>query len=379
MALLEISWPGTILNVTEGVLETASSLDLDEGDSISSSSGRSRSNSEENSLEYESFEEEEGEGENNDDNNNNIEGGDTDTEIKEEETEYRNPPQKFSASVNENLIEPRKSAFLSVISRDKRLPFNWRKASTSIKKSPKISRYYLKPGYYSTIDDLLDKVCQKACKTKNKNSWPFSHGPLGLLDSKQHETKIDDSTTNADNFYANEDDDDANGEIPPVASIRLISSDMQNILGTKCLRWAEAKEEEDGGGGGGSSMKESSSSSDSVEWLSRSSQSTSSKWPTYPVDIMGGCHTIFVYCDLIQDEVFGDKRTSLLRSVTLNETNASATTCYRSFSKLQWKTVVKSSFQSISISLRNETGSLVPFLARGRTTLTLKFRHISKI
>ena len=110
-------------------------------------------------------------------------------------------------------------------------------------------------------------------------------------------------------------------------------------------------------------MKE--SSSDSVdESLSSSSlsSSASSKSPTYPVDIMGGCHTLFVYCDLIQDEVVGDKRTSLLRSVTLNETNAaSATTCYRSFSKLQWKTVVKSSFQSISISLRNETGSLVPF------------------
>ena len=259
VALLEISWPGTILNVTEGVLETASSLDLDEDDSISSSSG-------ENSLEYESFGEEEGEGENNDDNNNNIEGGDTDTEIKEEETEYKNPPQKFFASVNENLIEPRKAAFLSVISRDKRLPLNCRKASTSIKKSPKISRYYLKPGYFSTIDGLLDKVCQKAFKTKNKNSWPFSwtvrtHDQSLRLaprqsdqDSKQHETKIDDSTTNADNYYATEDDDDANGERPPVASIRLISSDMQNILGTKCLRWAEAKDE-DGGGGGGSSMK----------------------------------------------------------------------------------------------------------------------------
>ena len=60
--------------------------------------------------------------------------------------------------------------------------------------------------------------------------------------------------------------EDANGERPPVVSIRLISSDMQNILGTKCLRWAEAKEEEDGADG--SSMKE--SSSDSVEWLSRS-------------------------------------------------------------------------------------------------------------
>ena len=168
---------------------------------------------------------------------------------------------------------------------------------------------------------MLDKVCQKAFKTKNENSWPFlwtvrTHDQSLKLaprrqndqNSKQHENKTDDST-NADNYYANDDhdddddddDDDANGERPPVASIQLISSDMQNILGTNCLRWAEARKE---------------SSSDSVEWLTRSSQSASSKWPTYPVDIMGGCHTVFVYCDLIQDEVVGDKRTSLLRSVT---------------------------------------------------------------
>ena len=136
LALLKISWPGIKLNVTEGVLETTNSLDLDEDHSISSSRS-SRSNSEGNSLEYESCGEEEGEGENNDDNN--IEGEDTDTEIKEEEkTEYRNLPQIFSASQNKNLVEPRKAANLSLISRDKRLPFNWRKAS-SIKKSPKIS------------------------------------------------------------------------------------------------------------------------------------------------------------------------------------------------------------------------------------------------
>ena len=213
MALLEISWPGTILNVTEGVLETTNSLDLDEDDSISS--GRSRSSSEENSLEYESFgEEEEGEGK-------------TDTEIKEEATEYRNVLQNFSASRKKNLIEPRKAAILSVISRDKRLPFNWRTTASSIKKSPKISRYFLNPGYYSTIDDLLNKVCEKAFKTKNKNSWPFSwtvrtHDQSLKLaprresdqDSKQHETKIDDSTTNADDYYANDDERPSDDERP---------------------------------------------------------------------------------------------------------------------------------------------------------------------
>ena len=125
VALLEISWPGTILNVTEGVLETTNSLDLDEDDSISS--GRSRSNSEENSLEYESFgEEEEGEGV-------------TDTEIKEEATEYRNVLQNFSASGKKNPIEPRKAAILSVSSRDKRLPFNWRTTASSIKNHPKLA------------------------------------------------------------------------------------------------------------------------------------------------------------------------------------------------------------------------------------------------
>ena len=62
-----------------------------------------------------------------------------------------------------------------------------------------------------------------------------------------------------------------------LASIRLISSDMQNILGTKCLTWAEAKEDVGGDDGGGSSMKSLSSSF----W----SSSASSKWPTYPVDI----------------------------------------------------------------------------------------------
>ena len=95
----------------------------------------------------------------------------------------------------------------------------------------------------------------------------------------------------------------------------------------------------------------------------------------FPVDIDAGLHSILVYCDLVQNEILGGKGTSLLRSITLTGNVESATAvCYRSFAKLQWKDVVKSSFQSITVSLRNETGDLVPFLSRGRTSLTLKFR-----
>ena len=115
----------------------------------SNNKGRSSRNSEENSLEYENFGEEEGEGVE----NNEIEE-DTDTKIKEA-IEYRNRPQQFSAATkNKHVIEPSKAAILSVISRDKQLPFNWRKAS-NIKKSHKLSRYFLKPGYYSTICSIM--------------------------------------------------------------------------------------------------------------------------------------------------------------------------------------------------------------------------------
>ena len=39
--------------------------------------------------------------------------------------------------------------------------------------------------------------------------------------------------------------------------------------------------------------------------------------PKYPVVISGGRRTIFVYCDLRQDEIPGNKLTSLLRTIAL--------------------------------------------------------------
>ena len=35
----------------------------------------------------------------------------------------------------------------------------------------------------------------------------------------------------------------------------------------------------------------------------------------YPVDLTAGCHTMFVYCDLVQNEILGDTQTALLRAV----------------------------------------------------------------
>ena len=90
----------------------------------------------------------------------------------------------------------------------------------------------------------------------------------------------------------------------------------------------------------------------------------------FPIDLTGGCNTIFVYCNLVQNEVLGDSRTALLRAIPLTERPATGNQQqqnYRTFGNLQWRRVVKSSIESISVSLRNETGQLVPFLSRGRT------------
>ena len=67
----------------------------------------------------------------------------------------------------------------------------------------------------------------------------------------------------------------------------------------------------------------------------------------------------------------------MLRAIPSNERQTAGSQQqqnYRTFGNLQWRRVVKSSIESILVSLRNETGHLIPFLSRGRTNLTLHFR-----
>ena len=128
------------------------------------------------------------------------------------------------------------------------------------------------------------------------------------------------STRNEDGFMtaASSSEDKLTEEEPEQRSptiIKLFSPDLQNILGTHILKIGVN--------------------------------------PKHPVDISGGRHTVFVYCDLIQDQILGNKLTSLLRTIALPNNSAQKTKnaifCHQSFSNLQWKNVVNSSFQSISI------------------------------
>ena len=100
---------------------------------------------------------------------------------------------------------------------------------------------------------------------------------------------------------------------------------------------------------------------------------------TYPVDLQGGRHTMFIHCDFVQNEILGDFQAALLRVIPLQHNVAStAATCYRTFDKMQWKRLHKSNFHSITISLCDESGQLMPSVSIGRTNITLSFQRRKK-
>ena len=111
---------------------------------------------------------------------------------------------------------------------------------------------------------------------------------------------------------------------------------------------------------------------------SRTNPSNSKTVSKFPIDISCVCNTIFLYCDVVQNEILGDTQTALLRiplSNFLSEHPRQQYLNYQTFTNLQWRRIVKSSIESIPISLRSESGHLLPFLSRGRTNITLQFRH----
>ena len=69
----------------------------------------------------------------------------------------------------------------------------------------------------------------------------------------------------------------------------------------------------------------------------------------WPVDLKAGSHTMFLYCDLVQNEILGDTQTELLRSIPLESLSWTdhrerKEVNHRSFSNLQWKRIYKSQF-----------------------------------
>ena len=89
-----------------------------------------------------------------------------------------------------------------------------------------------------------------------------------------------------------------------------------------------------------------------------------------------------IYSDLVEYNIVGDTEAPLLRCfpfISKLKGGDIITTAqymnYRIFSKLQFRPLLKNSFHSIHIDLRDTSGEKIPFVSVGFTRLVLMFQH----
>ena len=97
-------------------------------------------------------------------------------------------------------------------------------------------------------------------------------------------------------------------------------------------------------------------------------------------------HSLMICSDLVEYNIVGDTKASLLRCfpfISKLKGGDIITTGqymkYQAFSKLQFRPLLKNSFQSIHIDLRDKSGEKIPFVSVGITRLVLMFRKVSNI
>ena len=107
--------------------------------------------------------------------------------------------------------------------------------------------------------------------------------------------------------------------------------------------------------------------------------------PTFAYDIVL-IHSLMIYTDIVEYNIVRDTKPPLLRCfrfISKLKYGDIITTGqymnYQTFSNLQFRRLLKNSFHSIHIDLRDTSGEKIPFVSVGTTRLVLMFRKISDI
>lgn len=87
------------------------------------------------------------------------------------------------------------------------------------------------------------------------------------------------------------------------------------------------------------------------------------------VDMTGSLHSILVYCDIIDYSLVGDTKSQLLRIVEIPKSDWGRQISYEVRDR-QYLPLLSKTFSKITVSLRDDTGRLIPFRF-GRTRLRL--------
>ena len=87
-------------------------------------------------------------------------------------------------------------------------------------------------------------------------------------------------------------------------------------------------------------------------------------------------HTLYVYCDIIESRVVGDKMAQLLRVVPV--TGEDSKIMSHNYENIHYIPLLRKEFSSIEIDIRDNRGKPVPFES-GTLNVTLHFRRRKKV
>ena len=97
-------------------------------------------------------------------------------------------------------------------------------------------------------------------------------------------------------------------------------------------------------------------------------------------------HSLMIYSDLVEYDIAGDTKAPLLRCfpfISKVKVGDIITTGqymnYQTFSNLKFRPLLKNSFHSIHIDVKDTFGEKIPFVSVGITRLVLMFRKVSNI
>ena len=107
--------------------------------------------------------------------------------------------------------------------------------------------------------------------------------------------------------------------------------------------------------------------------------------PEFAYDIVR-IHSLVIYSDLVEYNIVGDTNTPLLRCFSFMSKlkggdiiTTGGYKNYQTFSNLQFRPLLKNSYHSIHIDLRDTTGEKISLVSVGITRLVLMFRKVSNI
>ena len=103
--------------------------------------------------------------------------------------------------------------------------------------------------------------------------------------------------------------------------------------------------------------------------------------PHFAYDVVR-IHSLMIYSNLVESTIVGDTKTPLLRCFPFisklmggDIITTGQYMNYQTFSNLQFRPLLKNSFHSIHIDLRDTSGEKTPFASVGITRLVLMFRE----